>query len=152
MDAAWIQIFVLTLAECIAPAGKTVCQEHEFELTFLSQSDCEIVLEQLVMLKDAAENVIVDKSKSGCAPSARQQSVFSSLAEVAESVQDKSNWRPPDNQAFPTESTQKVHQARLESLATCEESKGVAPCKVGEIIIEDATVGEPVEVWRSDRQ
>lgn len=76
MDVAWVQVFVLTLAECIAPAGKTVCQEHEFELMFLSQSDCEVALEQLVTLKDAAENVIVDKSKSGCAPSARQQSVF----------------------------------------------------------------------------
>jgi len=152
MDPAWIQVFVLTLAECIAPAGKTVCQENEFELMFLSQSDCEIALEQFVMLKDASENVIVDKSKSGCAPSARQRSVFSSPAKVAESLQDKSDWRPPDSQAPPTESTRKQHQARLESLATCEESKGVAPCKVGEIIIEDATVGEPVEVWRSDRQ
>ncbi len=152
MDAAWIPIFVLTLAECIAPAGKTVCQEHEFELTFLSQSDCEIALEQLVTLKDAAENVIVDKSKSGCVPSARQQGVFSSLAEVAESVEDKSNWRPPDSQGSSSESTRNQHKARLESLPTCEESKGVAPCKVGEIIIEDATVGEPVEVWRSDRQ
>jgi len=152
MDTAWIQVFVLTMAECIAPAGKTVCQEHEFELMFLSQSDCEIVLEQLVTLKDASENVIVDKSKSGCAPSARQQSVFSSLAEGAESVQDKRDWRPPASQELPTESTRKLHQARLETLATCEETKGVAPCKIGEIIIEDATDGEPVEVWRSDRQ
>jgi len=150
MDTAWIQVFVLTLAECIAPAGKTVCQEHEFELMFLSQSDCEFALEQLVMLKDASENIIVDKSKSGCAPSARQQSVYSSLAKVTESVQDKSLWQPPDSQEPPTAATRKRHEARLESLATCEETKGVAPCKIGEIIIEDATDGEPVEVWRSD--
>ena len=32
MDTAWIQVFVLTLAECAAPAGKTVCQEREFDL------------------------------------------------------------------------------------------------------------------------
>lgn len=151
MDTAWIQVFVLTLAECIAPAGKTVCQEHEFELMFLSQSDCEVALEQLVMLKDAAENVIVDKSRSGCAPSARQQAVFSSLAQAAEAVPDKRNWRSPESQEPVVGSTRKLHQARLESLATCEESKGVAPCKVGEIIIEDATVGEPVEVWRRDQ-
>jgi hypothetical protein len=104
------------------------------------------------MLKDAAENVIVDKSRSGCAPSARQQPVFSSLAQAAESVQDKGNWLPPERQEPAVASTRKLHQARLESLATCEETKGVAPCKVGEIIIEDATAGEPVEVWRRDRQ
>ena len=53
MDTAWIQVFVLTLAECIAPAGKTVCQEREFDLQFLTRADCEYALEQLVSLHDA---------------------------------------------------------------------------------------------------
>ena len=51
MDTAWIQVFVLTLAECAAPAGKTICQEREFDLQFLTRADCEVALEQLVTLK-----------------------------------------------------------------------------------------------------
>jgi hypothetical protein len=150
MDTAWIQIFILTMTECVAPAGKTVCQERDFELQFLTQPECEFALEQLVTLKDASESVIVEKSKSSCAPSARQHSVFESLSDVAESVEDKQAWRAPDAMEPPPESTRKVHQSRLEGLPTCEESKGVAPCKIGEIIIEDATDMESVEVWRLD--
>ena len=67
MDTAWIQVFVLTIAECVAPAGKTVCQEREFELLFLTQADCQVALEQFVTLKDESANVIVDRSASGCA-------------------------------------------------------------------------------------
>ena len=37
MDTAWIQVFVLTLSECVAPAGKAVCQEREFDLQFLTK-------------------------------------------------------------------------------------------------------------------
>ena len=148
MDTTWIQIFVLTLAECVAPSGKTVCQEHEFELQFLTQSDCEFALQQLVVLKDASDDVIVEKSKSSCRPSAREHRVYSSLSEVAESVEDKQGWLAPDIQESAPGSTQEFHKSRLESLPTCEKSKGVAPCKIGEIIIEEATDGEPVEVWR----
>ena len=52
MDTAWIQVFVLTLTECVAPAGKTVCQERELELQFLTESDCKAALEQLVQAAD----------------------------------------------------------------------------------------------------
>lgn len=151
MDTAWIQIFVLTFAECVAPAGKTVCQEQEFELQFLTQSECEFALEQFVTLKDGLDNVIVEQSKSSCAPSARQHHVFSSLAEVAELVGDTPGWRAPVIQEPAPEATKKLHQARLESLVTCEESKGTAPCKIGEIIIEDAAEAESVELWRRDQ-
>ena len=44
MDASWIQVFVLTLAECVPPAGKAVCQEQQFELVFVSQGDREYAL------------------------------------------------------------------------------------------------------------
>ena len=152
MDTAWIPIFVLTLTECVAPTGKTVCQEQEFELQFVTQTDCEFALEQLVMLKDASENVIVEKSKSSCAPSARQHEVFSSLSEVAEAVEDKRGWRAPDIQEPAPESTRKLHRARLEALMTCDESKGVKPCKIGDIIMEKATDEEPIEVWRREQQ
>jgi len=151
MDIAWIQIFLLTLTECVAPVGKTVCQEQSFEMQFLTQADCELALQQLITLKDGSETVIVDKSKSSCAPSARQHKVFSSLAEVADSTVDKEGWRAPDVVDEPRpESTRQPHQARLDALKTCDESKGMAPCKIGDIIIEESTQGEPVEVWRRD--
>jgi len=95
MDPAWIQVFVLTLAECVAPAGKTICQECEFDLQFLTRADCEYALEQLVALKDESASVIVNKSNSGCAASARQADVFSSLEAVRSASGDKSAWRDP---------------------------------------------------------
>lgn len=150
METAWIQIFLLTLTECVAPAGKTVCQESQFELQLLSQADCEVALEQLISLKEASENVIVDKQKSGCTPTARQQDVYASLPQLVESVDDKQGFRIPEVQQLPPAATRKLHESRLESLKTCEESNGVAPCKIGDIIIEDATDGDPVDVWRRD--
>ena len=82
MDTAWIQVFVLTLAECVAPAGKTVCQERQFELQFLTRADCEFALQQLVSLKQSADNVIVDAGKSRCVVSAREGRVFASVDAV----------------------------------------------------------------------
>lgn len=150
MDMAWIQVFVLTLAECVAPAGKSVCQEQAFELQFLTQNDCEYALEQLVALKDASDTVIVDRSRSRCVPSARQQSVFASLEAVTESVGDRQAFRQPSAEQPAPDAGDDTHRARLEALKTCEESRGRAPCKVGEIIIEETSAGESVEVWRRD--
>ena len=145
---AWIKIFVLTLSECVAPAGKTVCQENQIELEFLTRAHCEAALEQLVSLKDASANVIVNKAATGCRPSAREQQAFASLAEVSGSVADKTEWQEPKSDPGDTLELRKHYEARLASLKSCDETRGVAPCKMGEIIIEGAT-GEPVEVWRS---
>lgn len=152
MDTAWIQVFVLTFAECVAPAGKTVCQQNEFEMTFVSRSDCEIALQQLMSAKDALPNVIVDKAASKCVATAREQEIFAGPYNVAESVSDDTAWRAPDVREAASTSSSTEHQSRLESLPTCEASKGVAPCRIGEIIIEDATSSEPVEVWRREKQ
>jgi hypothetical protein len=126
MDAAWIQVFVLTLSECVAPAGKTVCQEQSFELQFLTQADCEFALQQLVSLKQESESVIIDPARASCAPSARQETGDTSPGVALAS-----------------------HKERLASLPECGEEGVEAPCKVGEIIIEAGDV-EPVEVWRRD--
>ena len=150
MDTGWIQVFVLTLAECVAPAGKTVCQESQFELQFLTRADCEYALQQLVTLKEESSSVIVDRGRSRCAPSAREQQVFSSLADAAAASGDAQAWQAPAPQSAQTSDTRKAHQDRLEGMKTCEESKGVAPCRIGEIIIEEATTPEQVEVWRRD--
>ena len=150
MDVAWIQVFVLTLSECVAPAGKTVCQEHEIEMQFLSQAECEVALEQLVSLKDQFENIIVNRQRSGCAPSARQRDVFASLEEAKDAAGEAAgDWRDPDSTAPDTAATRVNHEQRLEHLSSCEESLGLAPCTMGDIIIEAAVSGQPVEVWRT---
>jgi hypothetical protein len=150
MDTGWIQVFVLTLAECVAPAGKTVCQQQEFELTFLTQADCQTALEQLVSLKDAAENIIVDKTNTRCEATARQQAVFANVAGVADSAGADVDWRAPTRPEKSLASVDANYQSRLAQLKSCEETKDVAPCKIGEIIVEKAVSGEPVEVWRQD--
>lgn len=149
MDTAWIQVFVLTIAECVAPAGKTVCQEREFELEFLTEADCQAALEQLVTLKDESANVIVDRARSGCAPSARETGTFASLEAINEANKDTIGWRAPGPDQAGTSNAKLAYEDRLASLQTCEETSGVTPCRVGQIIVEDA-MGEPVEVWHRD--
>ena len=97
MDTAWIQVFVLTIAECVAPAGKTVGQEQELEMLFLNENDCKVALQQLVSLKSASESVIVDAGHSKCAPSAREREVFPNMDEVKEALGDTIGWRTPES-------------------------------------------------------
>ena len=147
MDVAWIQVFVLTLSECVAPAGKTVCQEQAFELQFLTQADCEFALEQLVSLKQESEGVIIDPARVSCAPTARQQPVFASLDAIEEANRDKDDWRTPEVADTGQNVALASHQERLASLPECGEQGAVPPCKVGEIIVEGGGE-EPVDVWR----
>jgi hypothetical protein len=150
MDTAWIQVFVLTLSECLAPAGKTVCQEQELQMQFVDQAECELALQQLVALKEGAANVIVYKDKSHCAPSARQQSVYKSLKDVNEKLGTTPDWMAPEAEEPPADVMQSSHQQRLTALSSCEDVGGVAPCKIGEIIIEGATE-QSVDVWRREQ-
>ncbi len=150
MDTSWIQVFVLTLSECVAPAGKTVCQEQEFDLQFLTRADCELALEQLVTLKEESASVIVDRSKSSCAASARESAVFASLEAVSGASPKSEGWKEPDELAEKPAATSASHQDRLEDLPNCEDFDGVGACKMGSIIIEAGNRGESVEVWRRD--
>ncbi|MEL7185275.1 MAG: hypothetical protein AAFN50_02425 [Pseudomonadota bacterium] len=145
MDTAWIQVFVLTFAECVAPAGKTVCQQQQFELEFLTRRDCEYALEQLVTMKDALDNVIVDHGKSGCAVSAREAGTFASADAIQQANAD--NWHAPANVDQRRVVVNEAHQQRLADLKPCSDTNGAAPCKIGQIIVEEAT-GDSVEVWR----
>ena len=149
METAWIKVFVLVLSECVAPAGKTVCQDQQIEMQFLSRADCEVALEQLVSLKDQFDNVIVNRQQSSCTPSARQQDVFASLEDAKSAASDDAGWREPQDGEPQMVASSVSHQSRVEELTSCEESLGLAPCKMGDIIIEAAT-GTPVDVWRSD--
>ena len=102
MDTSWIQVFVLTISECVAPAGKTVCQEQEFDLQFLTRADCEIALEQLVTLKEESASVIIDRSKSSCAASARASAVFASLEAVRGAAPKSEGWNAAEEEAGDT--------------------------------------------------
>ncbi len=150
MDATWIQVFVLTIAECGAPAGKTVCQEQTFDLQFLTRADCEVALEQLVTLKDQSSNIIVDKTRSRCAASAREAQVFSSVEEVSQASADSDGWKDPDQGDGKDAPPSASHQDRLAELPDCENFDGEGACKMGGIIVEAANQGQPVEVWRRD--
>jgi len=147
MDIAWIQVFVLTLAECVAPAGKSICQEQEFELEFLTKADCEIALEQLVSLKEESAAVIVNSKRSHCAAAARQHDVFESLEAINKAFD--TDWKAPQTGETESGARQITHKGRLEELKSCEETEGIAPCKIGGIIMEGAD-GDSVEVWRRD--
>ncbi len=151
MDTAWIQVFVLTLAECVAPAGKTVCQEQEFDLQFLTRADCEYALEQLVSLKDASENVIVDRNKSRCAVTARESEIFESLEAVSQVSSASGEWVDPDQDAEAVAPSLVLHEDRLASLPDCESYSGEGACKMGGIIVEAANKGQAVEIWRREQ-
>ena len=148
MDTAWIQVFVLTISQCLAPAGKIICQEQELQLQFVAQADCELAREQLVYLLDRADDVIVNKEKTRCTASARQQAIFNTQEEVQQ--QSETAWIAPEsNAAAPLDFTQEAHQERLENLPACEEVDGAAPCKIGDIIIEGASE-QQTDVWRKE--
>ena len=149
MATAWIQVFILTLAECVAPAGKTVCQEQQFELQFLSKADCTYALEQLIAAKDQSEYVIVDRQKSGCTPSAAEVDTFPSLEAINDALGDQPGWRDASATEVRRAAINADHRERLAALKSCEETQGVAPCKIGEIIVEAAS-GDSVEVWKKD--
>ena len=146
MDTTWIQVFVLTLSECVAPAGKTVCQENQIEMQFLTRADCEVALQELVSLKDQFDNVIVNRNKSGCSVSARESESFDSL-EDAKAASNAEIWKDME----PQEKAASLvpHEERLEKLQSCEDALWIAPCKYGDIIVESSIGGREVEVWRS---
>ena len=149
MDAVWIKVFVLTLSECIAPAGKTVCQEHELEMQFLASAECEAALEQMISIREQSPNIIVNRQKSSCAPSAREVQAYASV-EDAKQAGNSTGWRDPAAAESVAASAQSYAE-RLASLKSCEESAGLAPCRLGDIIVEATSDGKPVEVWRGER-
>jgi hypothetical protein len=158
MDTGWIQVFVLTLAECVAPAGKTVCQEQQVQYQFVDREECEMVLQQLVDYSAGYENVIVNEQRSSCRPTAVQQPVFASLDEANEQLSDTEGWgtlnaqKQPARDAGNTEpgQTEAAHQQRLAALPECDDVNRRPPCKVGQIIVE-AESEQEMEVWRRNQ-
>jgi hypothetical protein len=159
MDTGWIQVFVLTLAECVAPAGKTVCQEQQVQYQFVDREECEAVLQQLTEYSTAADNVIVNAEESSCLPTVVEQTVFTSVAEANAQLSDTEGWgvleaekqaqREGEAAGEEDSETAAAHQQRLASLPACEDVNRRPPCKVGQIIVE-ADSGQELEVWRRD--
>jgi hypothetical protein len=143
---------VLSLTECVAPAGKTICQEQQLEIEFLSQQQCELAREQLVALKSQSETVIIDPDKASCLVSARRHEVFDSLAAVDAASKNLEGWRLPEEPEKAADFIRVSHDKRLDTLEDCDQTGGEAPCKIGEIIIEAGSVidSKPVEIWRRD--
>jgi hypothetical protein len=148
METAWIQVFVLTLTQCLAPAGKMVCQEETVEYYFASEDDCARAIVQMVDLAARADNILVDRERSDCKPGVKQTQVYASDDEARSSMTGSTNVLLIDDQVPPPDFMQSAHNDRLNDLQSCEETKGVAPCKIGEIIIEGAAEGRQTEVWK----
>lgn len=148
METAWIQIFVLTLTQCIAPVGKMVCQEESLEFQFADRVDCESALLQMLDVAARVDNVIVERDKSHCRAMSKQVKVFANANAAGERFKDAEDDRLPTQDNSPSDFTQAQHQERLKNLHNCDEVAGVAPCKIGEIIIEAADDTTQTEIWR----
>jgi hypothetical protein len=147
METAWIQVFVLTLTQCIAPAGKMVCQEETVEYHFTNENDCASALVQLVELAAVVDNVIVDRERSSCRPAAKESVVYAQADDVKGSLDNAEDFVLIDGETPAPDFTQSEHAERLANTRTCEETDGVAPCKIGEIILEGTSDSTRSDVW-----
>ena len=150
METAWIKIFVLTLTQCIAPAGKMICQEETVEYQFANEDDCARALVQMVELAARADNILVDRQKSGCRPAVLESSVFASNDEAMSALGETTNAIVIEGAQPRDDYLQAAHDERLRNTPTCDETNGAAPCKIGDIIMEPATEPARAEVWRQE--
>jgi len=148
METAWIQVFILTLTQCIAPAGKMVCQEETVEYHFTNQDDCARALVHMVDLAARADNILVNEQRSDCKPGVMASSVFASDKDARSSLASNAGVVLVDNETPSPDFLKTAHEDRLKDTRSCDETSGVAPCKVGNIIIEPAAEPVRTEVWR----
>lgn len=147
MDIAWIKVVVLTLAECVAPEGKTVCQEQLVNYYFVDEVECQKVLEQLIDYRDGFENVIVNKDNSSCQPAAKDLQVFASRSKADEYFSEMGGLGVISDEPSMKDFLQQRHDMRLEGLNACDDENSITPCRRGDIIIESMTENK-TEVWR----
>jgi len=150
MDAAWVKVVVLTLAECVAPAGKTVCQEQDTQYYFFEEDQCAVVLEQLIDYRNGLDNVIVNSEKSSCLPTVMSRETFSSSSEADRYLSGIKGWGEISVAAAPKDYLQQAHEKRLAELPECTDDADVRPCKQGQIIIERSE-SSPTQVWRQEK-
>ena len=149
MDAAWIKVVVLTLAECVAPEGKTVCQEQQVQYYFVDDAECQKVLEQLLDYRDGFDNVIVNRGNSSCQSASKNLEVIEFRSDEDPGLVDQDSIVAAGNRPREKDYMQERHDLRLQSLPVCDDSELVTPCRRGEIIIESVTENK-TEVWRQN--
>lgn len=151
MGSVWITVYILTFAECVAPAGKSVCQPQELELTFADQENCDTAMRQLIEVKDQMDNVIIDRDRTKCHSTAMRVEAYSTIEAINAANESSALWVAPSAIDKRRQVVSESHVKRLTALKSCEESQGVAPCKIGDIIVEEAS-GDRVEVWKRNGQ
>lgn len=151
MDMAWIKVVVLTLAECVAPEGKTVCQEQNTQYYFHDEAECQKVLEQLIDYRDGFDNIIVNKAKSNCLPAAISSEVFNSRAEADQYFANKEGLGILSDEPAPKDFMREQYDKRLSSLPVCDDEKLVTPCRRGDIIIE-GMADNKTEIWQKQQK
>jgi len=58
--SVWIEVFVLTIIECMSPPGKTVCERSEpLELRFIDSIECRSAVDSVILEFMAKENSIL---------------------------------------------------------------------------------------------
>lgn len=150
METAWIQVFILSLTQCVAPLGKMVCQEETVEYRFASQGDCDRALGQMLDYAERADNVLVNRQKSTCRAAALESKVYASGEEANPARGASEGFVLIEGKEPPADFMQVAHQERLGNLQECEQTGGAAPCKIGQIIIEPASE-KRLEVWKRQR-
>ena len=151
METVWIQVFVLTLTQCIAPTGKMVCQEEAVQYQFRNKDDCEHALVQMVNVASSADNVIVNKNSSYCRPAVTESQAFASVEQANAKYGNAEGWQVLTDGKQPANFTQTADQDRLKNLHECEDVAGVAPCKIGQIIIEASADRPTPEIWQQQK-
>lgn len=151
METAWIKVFVLSLTQCIAPAGKIICQEETVEYQFANEDDCASALVQMMDMASHVDNVLIDRQKSDCRPAVKESSVFASDVDAQSSLGSSANVVLPRDESSRTDDLQAAHNERLENTKTCDETSGVAPCRIGAIIVEPAAEAVRSNVWKQQK-
>jgi len=95
-----------------------------------------------------AENVIVSRDNSHCRAAAIEGDIFSGVDEANAFFAGNEGWGVRTGDEPAADFTQSAHQDRLKNTHECAEVANVAPCRVGEIIIEAATESKKTEVWQ----
>ena len=151
METAWIKVFVLSLSQCIAPAGKIICQEETVEYQFANEEDCASALVQMMDMAAHVDNVLIDRQKSDCRPAVKESNVFASDADAASSLGTDANVLLTSDEPPQPDRLQAAHDERLQNTKSCEETSGVAPCRIGSIIVEPAAEAVRSNVWKQQK-
>jgi hypothetical protein len=148
METAWIKILVLSLAQCSTPVGKIICQEEMAEYQFANAEDCASPLVQMMDIASHVDNILIDWQESDCCPAVKASSIFASDADAQSSPRSNANVALPPDESSRTDDLQVAHNECLENTKTCDETAGVAPCRIGMIIVEPAAEAVHSNVWK----